>query len=237
MQDPSLSEVLFTSCLNSSIKKVLPKCLEVIENFPRYERGGGAERNIIVIGIPNVGKSSLINHIRNNRFKISGDATRVGALPGVTRALQTKIRVNQDPLTYVWDSPGILFPSMKNESVALKLAVCKCLRDDLIGEKIVADYLLFHLNKYQHFKYVKTLGLEAPTDNIDTLLTQIAVNHNWINKVKNLVNNSMEEMPNKKQASTYFLMLFRKGKFGSINLDSDELDTKNKTSGKILITI
>nr|ACO10231.1 Mitochondrial GTPase 1, mitochondrial precursor [Caligus rogercresseyi] len=236
-QDPNLSDVVFTSFRDSSIKLILPKALETIHNFPRFQRGGGPEKNILVIGIPNVGKSSIINHLRKVRLNFSGDATRVGALPGVTRALQTKIKVNQDPLTYLWDSPGIVFPSLNDSHVALKLAVCKCIRDDLIGEEIVADYLLFHLNKQAVFKYVKVLGLSAPTDDIQSLLLQVALRFNWNKNVKNLATNQIEMIPNKHQASLHFLKLFRMGKLGRVNLDALDLHNQENAPKRTIVSI
>ena len=51
-------------------------------------------------------------------------------------------------------------------------------KDHLVGEEVVADYLLYLLNKNQEFGYVSALGLETPIDNIHELMIHIAVQRN-----------------------------------------------------------
>jgi hypothetical protein len=68
--------------------------------------------------------------------------------------------------------------------LALSLSLCLCvccwywyqqaLRDELIGEELLADFLLFSLNQFQSKPYVKALGLTEPTDNLDFVLADIA---------------------------------------------------------------
>ncbi len=82
----------------------------------------------MVIGIPNVGKSTLINQLRSLRLQVKGRATAVGANPGVTRSVLTKIRVSNDPLVFLVDTPGIMMPNIKNNHVGMKLAVCGMFR-------------------------------------------------------------------------------------------------------------
>ena len=57
-------------------------------------------------------------------------------------------------------------------------------KDHLVGEEIVADYLLYLLNKNQEFGYVSALGLETPTDNIHELMIHIAVQRNLRLKIR-----------------------------------------------------
>ena len=77
----------------------------------------------MIIGVPNVGKSSLINLIRSRALRIKG-GLRVGKSPGVTRALETKIKVSLNPLVYLLDTPGIMMPKINNLDTAMKLACC-----------------------------------------------------------------------------------------------------------------
>lgn len=53
-----------------------------------------------------------------------GKASRVGAHPGVTRALETRIRVSTNPSVFLLDTPGILMPNIKDMHVGMKLAAC-----------------------------------------------------------------------------------------------------------------
>lgn len=74
-----------------------------------------------MIGVPNVGKSTLINRLRNFHLKQS-NAVRVGAEPGITRSIQSKVKINQNPLVYIYDSPGVLEPTFKEIETGIKLA-------------------------------------------------------------------------------------------------------------------
>ena len=67
----------------------------------------------MIIGIPNVGKSTLINHIRRGNLRVKNNALRVGNKPGVTRALENKVKVSEEPLVYLLDTPGIMMPNIK----------------------------------------------------------------------------------------------------------------------------
>ena len=58
---------------------------------------------------------------------VVGKPLRVGNKPGVTRALETKIRVSDDPLVFLIDTPGIMLPNVSNFETGMKLAACgKC---------------------------------------------------------------------------------------------------------------
>ena len=62
----------------------------------------------MIIGVPNVGKSSLINMLRSNHMNIR-HALPVGAVAGITRSVMTKIRINNDPKIFMFDTPGEIF--------------------------------------------------------------------------------------------------------------------------------
>ena len=97
---------------------------KLIGERERYHRSFCPDSNIIVVGIPNVGKSSLINLIRGGFLKVKSRPLKVGDKPGVTRALQTKIRVSDDPLIFLLDTPGIMMPNIKNLETGMKLSAC-----------------------------------------------------------------------------------------------------------------
>lgn len=73
-QDFGITDVVYTNCKNdkdTTVSKIIPRAVEIIQSAPRYNREGLAEMNILIIGVPNVGKSSLINRIRNKALKKS----------------------------------------------------------------------------------------------------------------------------------------------------------------------
>ena len=114
-KEPELSDVMFCSCsdLNSGVKLILPRAIDLIKSSDRYHRDSRPDSNIMIIGIPNVGKSTLINHIRRGNLRVKNNALRVGNKPGVTRALENKVKVSEEPLVYLLDTPGIMMPNIK----------------------------------------------------------------------------------------------------------------------------
>ena len=89
--------VLFTNCKNpesKAIKNIIPTVTKVIKDSVRYNRSEEVTFQLMVIGIPNVGKSSLINALRAKNLRRS-KASRVGAVPGITQSVLEKIKVLQ----------------------------------------------------------------------------------------------------------------------------------------------
>lgn len=221
-----LTNIIFTNLKDEqckNMKKILPLAKKLISNSTRYNRTEEESYNMMVIGVPNVGKSSLINRLRNNHLN-KAKAAHVGGVAGITRSLSTRIKISEDPLIYLFDTPGILAPSIKDIHAGLKLALVGCLSDHVIGSNVLADYLLFWLNKNQRFEYVEKLGLLEPNDNVIHLLTFIAAKFKKTVKIKNY-DGRIETAPNFQFAAEYFVSLFRKGELGSYCLDIDLIET------------
>merc|ERR1719411_2383270 len=108
----------------------------------------------MIIGIPNVGTSTLINHIRKGSLRVKNNALRTGNKPGITRTLENKVKVSEEPLVYLLDTPGIMMPNIKDMHVGMKLAACGTLKDEAIGEQNIVDYLLFALNRAGNLSYL-----------------------------------------------------------------------------------
>ena len=110
----------------------------------------------MIIGIPNVGKSSFINRIAKK------NTAEVGNRPGVTRQKQwIRIGKNQELL----DTPGVLWPKFESEDVALNLAFTGTIKDDLIERVEVAYELLKVLYKnyknelFERYKITEDSGI------------------------------------------------------------------------------
>ena len=103
----------------SQIKKISQK-----QNETLIEKGRiGKKARVMVVGIPNVGKSSFINRIAKKNSAI------VGNKPGVTRQKQW-VRVNEN--IELLDTPGVLWPKFENEEVALNLAFTGTIKDEIL---------------------------------------------------------------------------------------------------------
>ncbi|KAJ8924125.1 hypothetical protein NQ315_006908 [Exocentrus adspersus] len=222
--------VVFTNCKNTNcegVKRVFPLAQELIGKSDRFNRSNEEDFNMMIIGVPNVGKSSLINALRI-RYLRRGKASQVGATPGITKSVLHKIKMSEKPLFYLFDTPGILTPKITNVESGLKLALCATIQDHLVGENIMTDYLLYWLNKQQHFKYVDYFKLEKPTDNILELLTHISKMHGKTLKMRNHLNQYVIK-PDLDSAARIMLTAFRNCDLGKILLDEDLLPPVSKT--------
>ncbi|NXW46563.1 MTG1 GTPase, partial [Nyctiprogne leucopyga] len=218
---PPCQQCLSTSdtLLHVSLQ-IVPLVAKLVSNSPRYHRAESNEYNILVIGVPNVGKSSLINSLRRLHLK-KGKATAVGGEPGITKAVLTRIQVCEKPLMYLVDTPGVLPPKLWDVETGVKLALCGAIRDHLVGEDIMADYLLYALNKRQQFGYVQRYGLAEACDNIEPVLRCVALAQGRTQKVKVLTGtgNVNVMMLNYPAAAYEFLRDFRAGRLGRVTLD------------------
>lgn len=94
--DQGIDNIIFTNCKNPNskgIKSIIPKVSELIQKSERYNRSEETSYQLMVIGIPNVGKSSLINALRAKHLGRS-KATPVGNIPGITQSVLEKIKVS-----------------------------------------------------------------------------------------------------------------------------------------------
>ncbi|KAF1583796.1 UNVERIFIED_CONTAM: Mitochondrial ribosome-associated GTPase 1, partial [Eudyptes pachyrhynchus] len=200
--------------------QIVPLVAKLVGNSPRYHRAESTEYSILVIGVPNVGKSSLINSLRRLHLK-KGKATAVGGEPGITKAVLTRIQVCEKPLMYLVDTPGVLPPKLGDVETGMKLALCGAIRDHLVGEDIMADYLLYALNKRQQFGYVRRYGLAEACDDIELVLRRVALAQGRMQKVKVLTGtgNVNVTMLNYPAAAYEFLRDFRAGRLGRVTLD------------------
>uniref|UniRef100_A0A9L0J4G6 Mitochondrial GTPase 1 n=1 Tax=Equus asinus TaxID=9793 RepID=A0A9L0J4G6_EQUAS len=212
--------------LEMGVKKIIPMVTELIGSSYRYHRGESLEYCIMVIGVPNVGKSSLINSLRRQHLR-KGKATRVGGEPGITRAVMSRIQVCERPLMFLLDTPGVLAPRIESVETGLKLALCGTVLDHLVGEETLADYLLYTLNQHELFGYVQHYGLGEACDDIVSVLKRVAVKLGKTQKVKVLTGTGDVNViqPNYPAAARDFLRTFRSGLLGPVMLDRDTLQS------------
>ena len=115
----------------------------------------------LVVGIPNVGKSTLINKIVGRKTATTGNK------PGVTKQLNW-IRVGKN--IELLDSPGILWPRLEQEKVAFNLASTTAIKEEVLEKEEIAIYILNFLQKYyknillENYKLNDTSDIEIAFD-------------------------------------------------------------------------
>jgi ribosome biogenesis GTPase A len=142
---------------DKSVSKLLSITDEVLENLnqKRIDKGMLTRKyRAIIMGVPNVGKSTLINKITGKK------ATNVGNKPGVTKDISW-VRINDK--VELMDTPGILWPKIDDQVVGYNLASFSSIKDEILPIDEVACYIL----KYMFDNYKKELFNRYGLDELD----------------------------------------------------------------------
>ncbi|CAI2186418.1 10567_t:CDS:2 [Funneliformis geosporum] len=207
--------VIFT---NANMDKNVKKIINFAAEKYRQDPSSYPFVTVMVVGMPNVGKSSLINSMRRIGVH-KGKAAKTGALPGVTRSVAiTSIKVLEDPPVYLIDTPGVMIPHIPDPVSSLKVALTGGIRDHLSSEEVMADYLLWRLNNFGNFSYVEKFKLSGPTDDINFLLPAISKRIGALQKYGEF---------DLRTAAMFFIKQYRDGKYGKYSLDDVTIDTLN----------
>ena len=222
----SLVDVVWTNCKerdDPGLASLIPTVADILRDPARQREGEFRPYStVLVVGIPNTGKSTLINKLRGLHLKIGGRPAPVAAKPGWTKAVGERIRVSDEPCVYLLDSPGISVPHITNMDAGMKLAACGTLRDHLVGEQHICDYLLHWLNIHHCFQYVELMGLEQPEDDGTIMLAKAAISAKKFKRVRDVSQSLVfRTVPDLLKMANKFLKLFRAGQFGPVNLDTD----------------
>ena len=130
-------------------------------NTKRVEKGVRERKaRDIILGIPNVGKSTWINRL------VGKKATNVGNKPGITKQLEW-IRINNQ--IELLDTPGILWPRLDNEEVALNLASMTAIKEEILNLEEVAIYIVTKMIKEYPDNLTKRYNIKISDDIIDIL--------------------------------------------------------------------
>ncbi len=168
----------------------------------RKERGMiGKALRLMVVGIPNVGKSSFINRMAGSR------KTRVGDRPGVTRGKQW---VSIDKDVELLDMPGILWPKFEDKDVAQRLAFTGAVKDEVMDTEALARALGGVLLR----DYTELIKARYKITGSGDVLTEIA-------KSRGMMISGGE--PDTERAAATLLDEFRSGKIGRITLECPEV--------------
>ena len=196
------------SCMALDMNRQAKAALSLIEKAAKETVERSAQRGIkktvraMVVGVPNVGKSTLINRLHG------GSIAKVGDMPGVTRANQW---VKVTPYLELLDTPGLLWPRLDDPLAARRLAYIAAIRDEVLDTAQLAIQLLTDLiavtpkTVQERFK-IKDLSLRGPE-----LLDAVCVGRGFLMK---------GGVYDTERACKVVLDEFRGGKLGRITLEA-----------------
>lgn len=197
--------VLVSDAKNSKdLNKIVSKAVELSEPRIQQLMAKGLLRRssrVMVVGMPNVGKSSIINKLTRT------SKTKIGAKAGVTRQQQW-VRVN--PKLDLLDTPGIIPMKQEDQLRAKKLAFVNSVSENAYESEAVAKELLEILSTKYEKKVKAHYNL---SENDDLTIENIAKSRNWIVKGAE---------PDITRTATFILCDFRDGKMGKFILDNFE---------------
>ncbi|MEI3338246.1 MAG: ribosome biogenesis GTPase YlqF [Clostridium sp.] len=198
-------KVLEVNCLQGEgLKNIKPVLMELLkEKHDRLKAKGMAKivTRVMVVGIPNCGKSTLINKLAKNNIAKTGDR------PGVTKSKQW-IKTSLD--IELLDTPGVLWPKFEDEEIALNLAFTGAIKDEVMDTEELAYRLVQRLQEYYPENLKERYKIEEIfEDPLDTL--------NAIARKRGCLIRGGEIDYNR--ISVILLDEFRGGKIGKITLE------------------
>ena len=203
---------LFIDALNQrDLNKILPISRKLMqEKWSTFRRRGirPPSLKLLITGIPNVGKSSLINRLSRRK------AAETGPTPGVTKH-QDWIKLGKD--VELLDTPGILWPKIENREAGLRLTITGAIKDSIVGTSLLSDYLLGILLQKEPEQLLRHYHLAQ--EDLDLLpgdlLERIAKKRGC------LKSGGAIDHP---RAESLLLRDFRAGKLGRLSFDQPETD-------------
>ena len=212
--------VLANSNTGKGVDEVIRQIQKAMQNeIDEYKEKGriGRKIRVMVVGIPNVGKSSFINRIAKKNS--AGVANR----PGVTKQKQW-IRINEN--IELMDTPGVLWPKFKSEEVALNLAFTGTIKDDILEITEIAYQLTKFLLKEYKSNLLERYSLDE--NEVNEILQQEQAENQNIYEVMQLIGRKRGAIisggnVDDEKTSRIILDDFRTGKLGKISLEKINL--------------
>ena len=179
----------------------LVRALEAEQDIRNAERSVKRPLRIMIVGVPNVGKSSLINRLTGKRSAMTGDK------PGVTKGKQWLTLTNGMQLL---DTPGILWPKFEDPDVGLNLAFCGSIKDDILGVQDLGYELIRVLGERYPELLRERYKLEEISDQAIENMDNIALKRGFIMSGRRI---------DYERTGRTVLDEFRGGKIGRITLE------------------
>lgn len=159
-REKGIKALAINSQAGQGMKEIVAASEDILqEKFDRMRAKGVRPRAIraMIVGIPNAGKSTLINRLAKKNI------ARTGNTPGVTKAQQW-IKVGKE--LELLDTPGILWPKFEDQEVGLKLALTGAIKDTILNLQDIAVFALRFLEKKYPDRLKERYQIEAIPEDI-----------------------------------------------------------------------
>ena len=198
---PNSRVVILNSTQSKSGQVIVRLVNQIFADRLKQNRLKGAKFILrgMIVGVPNCGKSTLINNLVGKARAVTGDK------PGVTRNIQW-VRLN--PSLEIMDTPGTLWPSFTDQTVGYKLALLGSVKDDVVD---LYDLCIFFIREYAKFGVFSKYQVDVQDKTPREILENIAKKRGCIERGGDIDYDRIEKL---------ILTDFRKGALGKITLDS-----------------
>lgn len=198
-------KVLEVNCLSGKgLNQIKPALEELLKEKHDRLRSKGLvkiQMRVMVVGIPNVGKSTFINKMAKNNIAKTGDR------PGVTKSKQwIKTKMDIEML----DTPGVLWPKFEDEETALNLAFTGAIKDEIMDTEELAFNLIKRLQNLYPKQLLERYKIEEINEDPLETLNEVARKRGCLLKRGEIDYNRI---------SMILLDEFRGGKIGNISLE------------------
>lgn len=169
----------------------------------KLEKSGSIDA--LIMGIPNVGKSTIINTLAGKQIAKTGNE------PAITKGQQ---KINLRNGVMLWDTPGILWAKFDNQQSAYRLASTGAIKDTAISNDDIAFFAADHLIKHHNDLLVERYKLEKPPETEVEFLDEVGIKRGALGKGGRV---------NLEKISKQFLTELRDGTIGRITLETPQM--------------
>lgn len=194
---------IFLDCFDkSSMKKVMSMARTIVDqkrkdsNPDTYQYK--AKLKMMIIGLPNTGKSTIINQLANR------NASKTADRPGQTK-VQQWIIIDKD--LELLDTPGVMPPMLENEEHGFWLSALHAIPDEAVGEELPAKFLVQYFKEKSSKEFKERYKLESLEISVEEILDKVAVLRGCLKQ---------KGLPDLERVYKLILLDFRKGELGKI---------------------